>query len=184
MTETALAKQELSQSERFTNMVISEFGTGVGEVALAGNQKRLVQNYFMAADVALQAAEEKRLKKTGKYQDPLPVIWANVDMQALAQAVVSAARVGWDPLQSNHVSLIPFKNNTKGKYSMTMMPGYRGIELRAVKYGLDVPDVICELVYTNDHFKSSKRDKNNPYETYEFDIVDDFDRGTIIVRDI
>jgi len=180
MTEnnTQLAKQELSQSERFTNMVIAEFGTGVGEVALTGHQKRLAQNYFMAADIALQAAEEKRKNKKTN-QDPLPVIWANVDMQALAQAVVSAARVGWDPLQSNHVSLIPFKNNAKNKYGMTLMPGYRGIELRAVKYGLDAPDVIVELVYSNDKFKSAKRDKNNRYETYDFEIVDDFDRGTI-----
>ena len=180
MENKNVALKELTQSERFTNMVITEFSSGAGEVTLTNFQKRLAQNYFIVADAALEAAEEKRKKKRTN-QDSLPVVWANVDMKALALSVVSAARVGWDPLQANHVSLIPFKNNAKGKYGMTLMPGYRGIELRATKYGLDTPDaVIVELVYSNDKFKPIKKDRNNIYESYDFEIVNAFDRGKIV----
>ncbi|HBV87015.1 MAG TPA: recombinational DNA repair protein (RecE pathway) [Desulfosporosinus sp.] len=171
---------ELTMSERFMNKVLAEFRGGVGEVVLTNFQKRLAQNYFMVADMALRSAEDKRKKKAEKYRDKVPVVWSNVDMEKLAQSVVSAARIGWDPTQDNHVSLIPFKDNATQKYSMTFMPGYRGIELKAKKYGLDVPDVAVELVYSNDRFKSFKKDRNNKVETYEFEIVNDFDRGTII----
>lgn len=178
--EQAIAQRELTQSERFLNKVISEFGSGVGEVALTSFQKRLAQNYFIALDGSLKMAEEKRLKKKNN-QDPLPVIWQNVNMEKLARDVVSAARIGFDPAQPNHINMIPFKNNTLGKYDIGFVPGYRGMELKATKYGLDVPDlVIVEIVYKNDKFKSYKRDRNNPYDTYTFEIVDDFDRGEIV----
>jgi recombination protein RecT len=178
---TQLVQKEKSQSERFMNMVISEFGNGVGEIALTKFQKRLAQNYFIVADQALAAAEDKRKKKSEKYRDPLPITWANVDMRKLALNVVAAARIGWDPLQDNHVSLIPFKDNNNNKYGLTFMPGYRGIELKAKKYGLDVPDhVIVELVYSTDKFKSHKKDRNSVYETYEFEITNDFNRGEIV----
>lgn len=178
--KTDVAKKEPTMSERFMNAVVAQFTSEVGEVALTNFQKSLAQNYFIVADNTLKMAEEKRLKKK-QNQDPLPVIWANVDMRELAQNVVSAARTGWDPLQDNHVSLIPFKKNSINKYGLTFMPGYRGIELKAKKYGLDIPDiVVVELVYQNDKFKSYKKDRNNPIESYEFEIVNDFDRGEIV----
>ncbi|MDW7673208.1 MAG: recombinase RecT [Bacillota bacterium] len=177
-----LVKKELTHGERFTNKVMAEFGSNAGgEIALTNFQKRLAQNYFISIDQALKAAEEKRMKKPEKYRDQLPVTWDNVDMSNLATSVVSAARIGLDPLQENHVNLIPFKNNSLNKYNITFMPGYRGIELKAKKYGLEVPDhVIVELVYSKDKFKSFKKDRNNKYETYEFEVVNDFDRGEIV----
>jgi recombination protein RecT len=185
-TTQALDKKSASPSERFMDMVLREFGSGVGEAALTNFQKRLAQNYFMAADMALKNAETKRQNKLKYGKDErekkksIPVVWENVKMLELAQYVVSSARIGLDPFQENHVSLIPFKDNAVGKYGMTFMIGYRGKELKAKKYGLDVPDsVTVELVHTNDRFKSIKKDKNNPYDTYEFEIIDDFDRGTI-----
>lgn len=175
-----VAKKELTQSERFMAMVMKEFRSGVGELALAESQKRLAQNYFIDLDRTLRTAEEKRLKKSDKYRDNLPITWSNVNMEKLAQDVVSLARIGLDPLQKNHVSMVPFKNNALNNYSITFIEGYRGLEIKADKYGLDVPDhVVVELVYTNDRFKSIKKDRNNKYETYEFEIVDDFDRGEI-----
>lgn len=180
MTENALAKKELSQSERFMNKVLAEFNSGVGEVALTDFQKRLVQNYFISLDSTLKVAEEKRLKKT-KNQDPVAITWQNVNMEKLARDVVSMARVGYDPAQKNHINMLPFKNNALGKYDIVFIEGYRGIELKATKYGLNFPDhVIVELVYSNDKFKSFKKDRNNKFETYEFEIVNDFDRGEII----
>lgn len=178
--EQAIQKKEMTQSERFVNMVTREFGSSVGEVALTNFQKRLAQNYFVAADNALRMAEEKRAKKR-QNQDPLPVVWQNVNMEKLARDVVSFARVGFDPSQKNHISLMPFKNNTLNKYDMVFIEGYRGIELKATKYGLDIPDMVTvEIVYSNDRFKPRKKDINNPYEGYEFEIVNPFDRGTII----
>jgi len=111
----------------------------------------------------------------------VPVTWANVDLEELARSVVSAARTGWDPLQNNHVSLIPFKDNNAGKYKINFMPGYRGIELKAVKYGLDKPDyVVVELVHEKDLFKEIKKDRNHPVESYEFEVVTSFNRGEIV----
>jgi len=173
---------ELTMAERFTNKVLAEFQASVGsEIAITKFQKRLAQNYFMNADMVLKKAELARLKKSAKYQDRVPVTWANVDLEKMAQSVVSAARIGWDPMQPNHVSLIPYKDNATQKYTMTLMPGYRGIELKAKKYGLDIPDiVIIELVYSTDVFKSLKKSLKNPVESFDFEITNDFDRGEII----
>lgn len=177
----AIVKKEPTQSERFMSKVISEFGSNVGEVALTNFQKRLAQNYFVALDSVLKTTDEKRLKKSEKYRDAMPVAWANVNMDKLARDVVAAARVGFDPSQSNHISLIPFKNNNTNKYDIGFIEGYRGIELKATKYGLDVPNVVVvELVYSTDKFKSIKKDMNHEFEGYEFEIVNDFARGEIV----
>ena len=176
----AVATQQPSASVRFMNKVMAEFGDNVGDIALTNFQKRLAQNYFIAIDAALSVAEEKRRKKSEKYRDPVPVTWNNVDLALLARSVVAKARIGLDPAQKNHVSMVPFKNNTSGKYDIVFIDGYRGIELTAKKYGQDVPDaVIVELVYTHDKFKSIKKSADNQVERYEFEIVDDFDRGEI-----
>jgi len=178
---TDIAVKEQPMSERFMLKVTALFNTNVGDIALTNFQKRLAQNYFIVADNVLKKAEEKRMKKSEDYRDPLPYTWANVNMEELAESVVAAARVGWDPTQDNHVSLIPFKQNGVNKYGITFMPGYKGRQLKAVKYGLDVPDsVIVELVYSTDKFKSHKKDHKNTIEHYEFDILNDFERGEIV----
>jgi recombination protein RecT len=175
-----VAKKEKSMSERFMEKVVREFTGSVGEIALTDFQRRLAQNYFIALDATLKMAEEKRKKKT-KNQDPVPVTWANVNMEQLARDVVAVARIGLDPVQKNHVSMVPYKNNSTGKYDIGFVEGYRGIQLKATKYGLDVPDaVIVELVYSTDKFKSVKKDRNNPYESFEFEITNDFERGQIV----
>lgn len=178
---TQIAPQEKTMAERFTNKVVAEFASGVGEVALTKFQLRLAQNYFMACDTSLRQAEEKRLKKDAKYRDKIPAVWANTDMEGLARNVVAAARIGFDPMQSNHINLIPYKNNKTEKYDIGFIPGYRGIELKAKKYGLDTPDAVTtELVYSKDKFKVNKKDATHLFETYEFEIVNAFDRGEII----
>jgi recombination protein RecT len=179
--ESTIAQQEMSQSQRFMNKVVTEFRSNVGEIALTDFQKRLAQNYFIALDTVLKTTEEKRLKKSEKYRDPVPVAWANLNMDKLARDVVSMARVGFDPAQSNHINLIPFKNNNTAKYDIVFIEGYRGIELKATKYGLDVPDnVTVELVFSTDHFKPIKRDINHQYESFEFEVKNPFDRGEIV----
>lgn len=178
---TQVAKtEEQSMSVRFMNKVVVEFSNGVGEIALTSFQKRLAQNYFVAIDTALKLAEEKRQKKV-KNKDPLPIIWANVNMESLSRNVVAAARIGLDPAQSNHINVMPFKNNTLNKYDIVFIEGYRGIELKSTKYGLEVPDsVTVELVYSTDRFVPIKKDRNSQVESYELEIMNPFDRGEII----
>ncbi|MEK4351138.1 recombinase RecT [Paenibacillus sp. FSL R5-0475] len=181
MTLAEIEKKEPTQSERFMTKVISEFGSSVGEVALTNFQKRLAQNYFVALDAILKTTEEKRLKKSEKFRDAVPVTWQHVNMEKLARDVVAMARVGFDPSQPNHINPIPYKNKHTGKYDITFIEGYRGIELKATKYGLEVPDhVTVELVYSSDKFKPIKKDSKNQFEGYEFEIVNAFDRGNII----
>jgi len=94
---------------------------------------------------------------------------------------VAAARVGLDPAQPNHISMVPYRNNRTKKYNIGFIDGYRGIEMKAVKYGLDIPDdVTIELVYANDTFKPIKKDHRNKVESYEFEVSNPFDRGEIV----
>ncbi|PPL04916.1 recombinase RecT [Parapedobacter indicus] len=174
-------------SERFTAAVMKEFAAVVGDVSRVTNfQKKVIQNYFIKLDMVLKAADQKRLDKNAKAkapedQDHLEYSWNNINMQQLALDVISYSVIGLDPLQKNHINLIPYKNNKTEKYDITFMMGYDGIELKARKYGYDIPDdVIIELVYSNDHFKVHKKSKDNPVESYEFDVVDAFDRGDIV----
>jgi recombination protein RecT len=177
--EVAVAEKSLAT--RFMEKVVSEFTDGVGEAALTKFQKRLAQNYFIAIDAALRKAEERRLKKPEKWRDKLPIVWQNVNMEDLARSVVAAARIGLDPALPNHVAMTPFKNNNLSKYDIVFIDGYRGVELKAVKYGLNIPDsVIVELVYSTDTFKPIKKDIRNEVETYEFTINNPFERGEIV----
>jgi recombination protein RecT len=181
VAEKGLEQKKLTASEVFTTKVMNEFYSDSGELALTNFQKRLVGNYFVGVDASLKMAEEKRLKKSEKYRDSVPVTWQNINMSKLARDVVACARIGYDPAQKNHINLVPYKNNTTGKYDIGFIEGYRGLELKGTKYGLNVPDaVIVEVVYSTDKFRSIKKDARNKYENYEFEITNDFDRGQIV----
>ena len=108
-------------------------------------------------------------------------------MNALALDVVYYARMGLDMMQSNHLSAIPFKNNNKTcelgtkMYTVTLIPGYNGIQYIALKYALEKPvSVTTELVYSTDTFKPIKRSHDNKIESYVFEINNAFDRGDIV----
>ena len=176
-----VAKKEQSMAEVFMTKVITEFTGGDHSIALTQFQRRLAKNYFITLDAVLAKAEAGRLKKAEKWRDKIPVTWDHINMQKLAQDVVAVARIGLDPAQKNHINMIPYKNNTTKQYDIGFIEGYRGIELKSVKYGLDVPDaVIVKLVYSNDKFKSFMKSRSNDCESYDFEIVNDFDRGDVI----
>lgn len=179
---TEIAKKETTFSERFSHMVIREYTGNIGETNLTAFQKRLIQNYFIATDMALKAAEDKRMKKSENYRDVIAVAWPNVNMEGLALNVVACAKIGYDPALPNHISMVPYKNNKTQKYDIGFIEGYRGRELKAKKYGYEVPDhVIVELVYSKDRFVPIKKDKDNKVETYSFRISENpFDRGDIV----
>ena len=181
MSTQVTTKVAPSQSERFTNAVIKEFSSNNGAVTITPFQKKLCQNYFIKIDQTLKDAEKKRLAKSEEYRDSLALTWENVNMAKLAVDVIAFSSVELDPTQPNHINMIPYKNTANQKYDMGFVIGYRGMELKAKKYGLDVPnDVVVELVYSNDKFKQHKKDRNNPIESYEFEIINDFDRGDVI----
>lgn len=174
-----------NQSERFTAMVMKEFGTSVGTPQLAEYQKKLVQGYFVAIDRALKTAEEERVRKNSankdpKYNNDLEVTWQNVNLAELATDVVHYARMGLDMMQDNHLFPIPFKNNKTKKYDVNLMKGYNGIRFISEKYALNPPTAVTiELVYSKDTFRPIKKSFGQPVESYEFAINDPFDRGEL-----
>lgn len=175
--ETNLAKKELSQSERFTQAVIKQFTDTAGELELTKFMKSLTKNYFIKLDQTLKASEQKR---NSQYND-LAFTWNNVNMNKLAVEVVAFAGVGLDPIQPNHINLLPYKNNKTKQYDIVFIPGYKGKEIKARKYGLDVPDdIIVELVFATDKFTQIKKDKDNPIETYTFEVTSNFERGAVV----
>lgn len=185
-TQPAVAEKEVAvakaaASERFTKAVMKEFESSVGKVELTPFQKNLISNYFIKLDQSLALAETKRLKTPQDKREPLPYTWENLNMNALAMQVVPLSSVGLDPLQPNHVNLIAYKNGHTNKYDITPIIGYRGLALKALKYGLEeLKDVIVELVYSNDEFRLIKKDVNNERDTYVFNVKNPFDRGELL----
>lgn len=178
---TQIAKHEPTNSERFTEKVMNEFKGSAGDTMLSQSQKRLIQNYFMSIDQILKTSEDKRLSKSEEYRDNLAFEWKNVNLQILALRVVAWAKVGLDPMQPNHLNPIPYKNKRTNQYDITFIPGYRGLELKSSKYGLDIPsNVTVELVYQNDDFRPIKKDRNNKVEGYDFEVPKPFDRGEVV----
>lgn len=181
-TQTLTKKDEATASERFTMAVVKEFPNGLNgkTVELTSFQRKLIQNYFIKLDSVLKEAEAKRLSKSEQYRDALPYTWNNVNMNKLALDVVAYSSIGLDPLQKNHIHVIPYKNSKTNLYDITLMEGFNGLELKARKYGFDVPDeVIFELKYSTDIFKSFKKSMDNKVESYQFEITNDFDRGKL-----
>lgn len=175
-----LAKKEPSQSERFTEMVMKQFTDNAGELKLTNFMKKLSQNYFIKIDQTLKDLEKKRMAKKEEDRDPLAFTWANVNLTKLAIDVVSHASVGLDPTQPNQINCIPYKNTGTNKFDIGFIIGYKGLEIKVRKYGLNIPDdIIVELVYAKDEFKQFKRDMNNRIEGYTLNILDDFDRGEL-----
>lgn len=176
-----------NMSERFTNKVLSEFGSNVaGALQVSDYQRQLVQGYFIGIDRALKLAEEGRIRKNEnnkdhKYDNDLVVSWANINLNDLALDVVHYARMGLDMMQKNNLFPIPYKNNKTKKYDVNLMPGYNGIRYMAEKYAVEVPTAVTiELVYTTDVFKPIKKSSFTEVESYDFEIVNPFDRGEII----
>lgn len=179
--------QQLSMSERFTNLVLREFGSNVaGAIQVTEYQRRLIQGYFIAIDRTLKMAEEARIRKNDnnkdhKYDNNLPVTWNNVNLNDLALDVVHYAKMGLDMMQDNHLFPIPYKNNKTNKYDITLMPGYNGIQYIAEKYAVEPPKAVTiELVYSTDTFKPIKKSMDNQVESYIFEINNPFDRGEIV----
>lgn len=178
---TELKKQEMSLSERFTSAMVTEFETtAIKGVEMSEFHQRLFQNYFIKLDLILKEAEVKRASNPKKKNDPT-FEFKNININQLAQNIAPCVRMGLDPSQPNHVNMIPYLNKHTNQYDIGFILGYRGIELKAVKYGLSIPDdVIVEVVYSTDHFRPIKKDFKNKSDSYEFEIKQPFDRGEVV----
>ena len=180
------ATPQASMSERFTQKVLREFSGNVGEFHITDYQRQLIQGYFIGVDRALKTAETERIRKNEanrdhKYDNPVPVTWANVNMGDLALDVVHFARLGLDTMQANFITPIPYLNKKENRYDINLMLGYNGIKYIAEKYALDPPkSVTIELVYQSDVFKPYKKGRGNDVESYDFEITNPFDRGNIV----
>lgn len=179
--------EQLATSEKFTNKVLKEFGSNVaGTLQITDYQRTLIQGYFIAIDRALQTAEDERIRKNNsnsdhKYDNDLPINWNTVNLQDLALDLVHYARMGLDMSQENMLFPIPYKNSKRNWYDVNLMEGYNGIRYIAERYAVEVPTAVTvEVVYSSDNFKPIKKGKNNCVESYEFEITNAFDRGTII----
>lgn len=174
-------KQEFqSLSQRFTESVLREISPEAGAFQMSSHQKKLIQHTFVKLDITLKSMEVKRLSKRDANQT-VPFKWENVNMAKLAQDIAATSSVGLDPMEKNHLHLVPYFNDKTNKYDITPIIGYRGTEIKALKFGLNIPDdIVVEVVFEKDVFKPIKKDKNNPIETYIFEESEDFDRGEIV----
>jgi recombination protein RecT len=179
--------KDLSHSQRFTEMVLREYNNLPGGLALTDYQRELIQHYFVKTDAVLKKAEQDRLtknewnKKDESKINNLAVIWQNVNLDQMALDVVHYAKLGLDPTMKNHLHIIPYKNNKAQKYDMGFIIGYEGKQYVALEYALEQPTgIMYDLVYSNDYFKAIKRGPGVEIETYEHDIKDAFDRGSVV----
>lgn len=178
---------QIPNSQHFANRVLKEFGDTSGQVQATPAQRRLIQGYFIGIDQALKTAEEYREKKNKNnydhsYDELLPYTWENVDISPkMAQNLMHYAKLGLDMTLPNQLSPVFFKDNKKGKYVCAFIPGYEGRRIVAQKYAL-LPflNVIAELVYSTDEFIPHKKDKNTPFDCYEFNIKNPFNRGEVV----
>ncbi len=173
-----------SASERFTAMVMAEYGKACGaKHEFTSREIQLIRNYFIAIDQTLTKSEADRVRKNTanrdhKYDNSLQYSWQNVNLPALATDLAHYAHIGLDMMEDNHLFPIPYKDNKSSVYTITLMEGYNGIRFQAEKYALTPPrNVTVEVVYTSDVFKPIKKDARHPVEGYEFDIPTPFDRG-------
>jgi len=172
-----------SASERFTQMVMKQYGNIGSPYVFTAKEKQLIRNYFICIDQMLQRTEAERLRKNAnnkdhKWDNELAYSWQTIDLPQLAQDLAHYARVGLDMMEDNTLFPIPYKNNKGNMYTITLMEGYNGIRYQAEKYALDpFRSVTVEVIYANDVFKPIKKSAKNPVESYEFEIPQPFDRG-------
>ena len=168
-----------TMSERFTAMVVREFGSTVGTLRLTQHQQRLAQHLFIGIDNAIKSMESKRIKDGNDRK--LPIVWANINMEKLALDGVHRIELGLDALIPGHIYPIPYLNGKTGKYDLDLRIGYVGKDYYRRAMAVERPmDIVYQLVCKKDKFKPIMRGAGNDIETYEFEITDPFDRGDVV----
>lgn len=182
-TLTPAEAKTMTASTRFTEMIMKQYGSAIGAYRFTEREHQLIKGYFIAIDETLRTAEAERLRKNANnknhdYDNNLPYSWNTIDLPQLALDLAHYARMGLDMQQDNHLFPIPYKDNKAERYTITLMEGYNGIRYQAEKYAITPPrNVTVEVVYSNDRFSPIKKGKDNPGDTYTFEVPSPFDRG-------
>jgi len=175
---TQLQKAEGSYSQRFTSMVVREFGSQVGTLELSPYQQVLAKHLFIGIDKALTDQEAKRVKDG---RDTMPLVWSNVNMQKLAIDAVHRIELGLDALIPNHIHMVPYWNKKLNKYDLDLAIGYVGKDYYKREMAVEKPvNIIYELVHETDTFKPLMKSATNEIESYEFAVNNAFQRGPVI----
>lgn len=157
---------------KFALTMADEFVKNDGKTITAV-QKHILQGY--ADSISKTIANFKTSK------DKPALNWNNIDYPKLKRAVYVNAHLGLDMWQENMLSIVPFYNKETKMYELNLMRSYNGIKHLAEKFSKDkIVNIVIELVYSNDKFRPIKKDARNEIETYEFEIVNMFDRGVVI----
>lgn len=176
MEKTQTQKQEekknLPMITKFALSMATEFQSNDGK-PITAVQKHILQGY--ADSISKTIANFKSSK------DKPALKWENIDYTKLKRAVYVNAHLGLDMWQENMLSIVPFYNKETKMYELNLMRGYNGIKHLAETYSKDkIVNIVTELVYSNDNFKPIKKDAKNAIDSYEFEIVNMFDRGELI----
>jgi recombination protein RecT len=185
-TLTPAEAKTMTASTRFTEMIMKQYGSAIGAYRFTEREHQLIKGYFIAIDEALRAAEAERIRKNANnknhdYDNNLAYSWNTIDLPQLALDLAHYARMGLDMQQDNHLFPIPYKDNKAERYTITLMEGYNGIRYQAEKYATTPPrNVVVEVVFSNDKFIPIKKGKDNPGDTYTFEVPSPFDRGKAV----
>ena len=187
MEENKLVNVEPTVSERFIGKVIGECKAAASnaQFEVSESQRKLIQEYFHGIDAALMAAETKRagqVESGWANASPVPVTWANVNLNRLALDSMYYSRLGLSMQAPNTLHPIPYFNRKTNKYDVNFMLGYRGKGFIAKKYAFyPFKNIIFELVYANDKFEVAKKAGfDDDGDKYTFTISNPFDRGDVV----
>lgn len=181
MSQLAKKDSELTPSANFRNHVLREYSSATGSTGFTPELSRRVQNYFTKIDLVINDSEARRLNQSQEKREQLEYCWKNINLEKLAMDVFTVSSLGLDPLSANHINPILYKNNKTNKFDVGFIRGYKGREIIAKTYGLNPPkNVIVNLVYSKDTLSIFKRDRNNAIESFDFAVVDPFNRGELI----
>lgn len=181
MSSLAKKDSELTPSANFKNHVLREYSSATGSTEFSPELSRRTQNYFTKIDLIIGDSEARRLNQSQEKREPLEYSWKNINLEKLAMDVFTVASLGLDPLSANHINPILYKNNKTNKFDVGFIRGYKGREIIAKAYGLNPPkNVIVNLVYSKDKLSIFKRDRNNSIESFDFAVVNPFDRGELV----
>lgn len=174
-TDIVNPNANLTVAEKFAIDVQRRFAAEMGTaVAWTQAEGALAQHLYLYLDAHFKELDKKR------DSNKPPITWSNMNMVKLTIDTTAIVALGLDAQIKNMVHALPFLNGRTGKYDVLLLRGYAGVEYIARKYAFEpVKDILVQLVYSTDHFVPIHKDINNPIESYEFRVINPFNRGEV-----
>ena len=162
---TKINQLSTTVSENFVAKILGE-----ANFSVTPEQRELIQGYFISMD---------------KYLADNDISWKDVVIDyKLAQDLMVRAQMGFDMRSEAMLYPVARKDSkANGKYRFAIQKGYKGYVYEAKKYAAGILiDIDVHLVYENDVFTPHFKDKNNPFDTFEFTPPKNIfvDRGNIV----